>query len=774
MNDPDRPRDGQKPFPNDPSVSPDFPPGFAPYSSPGTPSTPFTGHGSHAFLLSSPSQSVESGSTFASPREGGYTPGSAMWAPTSHGIETDGDTRRDGPEDSDLMKKANMNVSSASLPPKQPRAPGNWLYRLWMGRWSMVILLFMGVGLAIGHHFFFTSLDGKPATNQMRYTRLGSIFSIAAKSCFVVATILAYHQRAWMVIKERAHSVRAVDTLFGAAENFIHLMSLTMFRNDLACLILALFVWTSPLIIVFSADTLSIDMLTRSENTQCPSIRTLNFELEGNNDWNFPQYPVNQSRSLMGLSSWNATRVVRNYSDPNFFDYWTSSSAQFQTVASSSLWGQKALVYEKAATEICGSGWNCSSTVSFVAPGYKCEELARGRGDEIKPLNGQLPPFTMDDLVPKGKNTYLAHATEGAYPPQILGDVSPGGMPPANYTIPKNFATFRTDPIIWLGYSSAKDLISKPPNSTNSTYSTYYTPIVFGCTHYRTRYKVKFNWYAGNTLDYEVLEREHLNKTINTTFIRSNKTKDQTLDVTHATPESNYVFPKDRYEYRVTAAYYSMGARLREIINGTMQGSISNTQAITTRLIDPTQWLPVPDVQAKLRDLYEDLIVSLINNPQFIEVAWASNSSASTGVATGSSVTDTVCQREITTNCFVYHKNALWAVYAVSIAVTFIGVILGFVASGRDNRDGELREMSFSEMVMATRGDSLQEVRWHQNMEKKKVKLLYERAPDDEDHGFVLEEKARSGPEKRGTGLGELARKSWRGKSEFEYRGNDA
>jgi hypothetical protein len=218
-----------------------------------------------------------------------------------------------------------------------------------------------------------------------------------------------------------------------------------------------------------------------------------------------------------------------------------------------------------------------------------------------------------------------------------------------------------------------------------------------------------------------------------------------------------------------------MGARLREMINGSVaiQGQIAQTTAINTRLIDPHFSLPVKDLQIELQEMYEDLIVSLINNPQFMVVSWASNASLMTGVATGSQMTDRPCQREVTTNCFVYHKNALWAVYSVSIAVTLIGVILGFVASMRDDRAGELREMAFSEIVSATRGRDLDEVRWDEHMDKGKVKVRYKEGLGEDSDKFILvdgaekEEKAYKTSSGRG-----LSQFSWRSRSDFEYRGN--
>ncbi|KAI5467939.1 hypothetical protein BGZ63DRAFT_372551 [Mariannaea sp. PMI_226] len=318
-------------------------------------------------------------------------------------------------------------------------------------------------------------------------------------------------------------------------------------------------------------------------------------------------------------------------------------------------------------------------------------------------------------------------------------------MPLFGPPYPEQLGSLRTDPVIWVGYTAVKDL-QRPLSSINKTtpeWNNSVTPIVFGCVHHQTKYTIQFNWTtAGET--YKVLNRTYMGKMINTTFLPNEKIEGYPLlDITVAEPKENYVLPRDKYRYRLAAAYYSMGARLREMINGTCNTqNVALTQAINTRLMDPHQSLPVKNMQTKLRGLYEDLIVSLINNPQFLVVSWAKKPWKRTGLAIGQEETNFPCEREHTINAFVYHEMTLWSIYLYATGFTLISVMLGFIAAREDDR-GHLREMIFSEIVSATRGQNLDEVRWDQHMDKKRVKVIYQKLPGDDPGRFVLKDNGQ-------------------------------
>ena len=140
---------------------------------------------------------------------------------------------------------------------------------------------------------------------------------------------------------------------------------------------------------ILTPATLTIEPSILTNATTCSSVRTLNFTPETINDWRQP-------RKILGLyelslSWWNET--TSNISDPNFFDYYTSPSQQVQQVATLSVYLQKTVTRENAAIDVCGTGWNCSFTISFTGPGYKCAEHVGSNAGGHTPKSKRLFRF---------------------------------------------------------------------------------------------------------------------------------------------------------------------------------------------------------------------------------------------------------------------------------------------------------------------------------------------------------------------------------------------
>lgn len=123
-----------------------------------------------------------------------------------------------------------------------------------------------------------------------------------------------------------------------------------------------------PLTVILTPATLVIEPALLLNETTCPNVRTLNFTPESTNDWRTAEKILGLYE--LSLSFWNTTSY--NMNDPNFFDYYTTPSQPVQQIATLSAYLQRVVVRQDAAIDICGSGWNCSFTVNFTGPGYKC------------------------------------------------------------------------------------------------------------------------------------------------------------------------------------------------------------------------------------------------------------------------------------------------------------------------------------------------------------------------------------------------------------------
>ncbi|GKT52368.1 uncharacterized protein ColSpa_12549 [Colletotrichum spaethianum] len=587
-----------------------------------------------------------------------------------------------------------------------PPEPVRLYNKYWHPSWNMYFFLFAGIAFALGHHFFYARLDGTVADGQIRMLRYGAALSFLSKASLASAVILAFRQRVWMTVRRKMLTLGAVDSLFAAAEDMTAVFNIEIFRQARVAMILAIYVWCTPLVVVLTSDTLTAQPATMREDTMCPSVRTLDFAQEETND--FRTTPKIENLFELSVSMWNTTSL--NQTDEHFFDYWIGTSWQFEEISTSAILGKKPMARTNAGIDICGMGYNCSFSIKFQGPGYKCEELASGVGATPKKLNGADVPFNMSMLAPVGNHTYIAHATLGEYQNPQMNDSLPGGIPTIPPPFPPHLGALRTEPVLFFGYAHVDDpSADQPSNNSDPRWQTAYTPKVFGCEHRETEYEVDFK-YSGQLQTTHVRKRTFLDRVVDTRYLPGVDAVDGTADNTTATPESNYILPKDVARYRRAMAYHSIGLQFRNFVNGTIfqPNTNANTRVLQTRILDQHNYLVVKDFMAEVQSLYEDVILSMFAQPRLLAVVWANDTSVKTGNDKG---TDMLypCTRERTDIRYRYHARDLWAVYSVAILLAVVGVAFG-VAAVRE--EGLVRNTRFSSIVAATRGPGLEKLPW--------------------------------------------------------------
>ncbi|PNP80443.1 hypothetical protein FNYG_06042 [Fusarium nygamai] len=602
--------------------------------------------------------------------------------------------------------------------------------------WNMCLLVLVGTLFAVGHHLFYLRLDGKEALNQSLMLRYGTIVAFCAKASLGTAVTVAFHQRAWRVVRNKTARVDTIDSIFTANTDVFSLFTWGSVRKAKIGTLLALYCWVTPLVVVLTSETLSVVVGVFEETTTCTSIRTLNFENEERVYWREPQKIDDQF--LASMSLWNSTLDLSmgdfNLSASDFtgelFDYYTGSTRQVDNfISTKSMLMGEAIVRKESAFEICGEGWNCSYVINFVAPGYKCEKLASGVGSEVKKLGNATAPFNTSVLAPTGNLTYCAVNDRGQYGhPQMVSHA--GGRPKARPPYPDNFGAFRTEPIMWIGYATVDDLsIPQPDMPGTEAWKKAYTPVIIGCEHYEVNYTAQFN-YTGGAQFVDIKKREYLRKVVDTTYI-SEKDPDKRLkDRTQAVPDRNYVFPTDVKRYRRIAAYHSIGYMLRQWLNGTttMPNYFVDSEVLSTRLLTRVNYLPVKNLEQEIRNFYEDIIISIFSDRSFSVVSWAANGKPS-GIAKGGPSTAYPCRRQRIATFFRYNMAQLLSVYAASIFLAVIGVLLGLQAY---QEEGTMRDMKPSSIMEASRASNLHVLGAH---EGSNVKIGY---------GLVHEEAGRS------------------------------
>lgn len=605
----------------------------------------------------------------------------------------------------------------------------------WHPSFTMYICFIFGILCAVGHHIFYSSLHGKIAERQSEMLRYGTLLAYGAKAGFSAAVISAFKQRVWVTVRSRFMSISALDSMFAAAEDMVAMLDYEFLRDAKAAWALALFAWTTPLVVILTSNTLLVEPRTMSQSTKCPAVRTLNFTFEETYEWRAP-IMINGLYEIP-VSIWNTTRREDD-SDPDWFDYYTGPSAAFQSSATLGAFLEEVVPRKNASYDTCGSGWNCTFFIEFTGPGYQCTELASGVGAVPKNLSQEsgeaVPPFQNTDfLLPRGDYSYYAFTSGGEYSPVQLENVSIGGIPnmdPSDY--PASLGALRTEPIIWVGYSVVNNPNQTQPFRNESTWADAFTPKIFACEHHETNYSANFTYV--NAEQYaSITKRTFGSPIINTTFQPGVMADDGTNDNTTATPTSNYIFPRDVARYRRTAAYHSYGKMLRGFINGTVTVSdalvqaIENTAAVQTKLLDQrNNYFPYADLMDRVQSLYDDIILSTFANPQFVEVAWAQRPAEMSGTLLQGGLNlkgddDDVddedleaymypCTRFRTGNTFAYQVRDLWMVYGVATLLTLACTAAGALAI-RDN-GGVTRNTRFSSIVAATRGPALEKIAW--------------------------------------------------------------
>ncbi|EXL93559.1 hypothetical protein FOIG_13409 [Fusarium odoratissimum NRRL 54006] len=500
---------------------------------------------------------------------------------------------------------------------------------------------------------FLLSLDGQEATSQSLMLRYGTIIAFCAKASLGTAVAMAFQQRAWLIARHKMARLETVDAVFTANNDIFSLLTWSSLKNSKIGTLLALYCWITPLVVVLTAETLAVVAGVTEELVSCPSVRTLNFDNEANYDCR--ERPVINGRTLRSVAHFNTTSRETKPKDFNLthFDYWNAASTMYRSVVSNkAVFMREPLVRDESAEEVCSDGWNCTYVVEFLAPGYKYEEVASGVGSKPRP---------------------------------------------------KDLDVFKNEPIIWIGYSTVKNINEQQPkNKEEKGWDIAYTAVIFGCEHYQVNYTVRFDYVRG-AQSYKIKKREYVRKVVNTTPVSENTPGKTSKKI--SVPESNWVHPQDFKEYCRTAVYHVIGNGLRRYVGGSVNTATNKTTTyiLLTSLGAKINPLPITDLHQGIQKLYEDLVMSLFSEPSFVAVAWASNGKPS-GTGKGDASTRYPCRQQRQTTLFVCKQVQLLCVYAASILLAVIGVLVGIQAY---REAGVMLNMKPSSIVGASKNGAL-------------------------------------------------------------------
>lgn len=129
--------------------------------------------------------------------------------------------------------------------PGTPRQPPIHLmsWYAWRPAWIMYFFFLFGLLCAVGHHIFYSTLDGKLADRQLEMLRYGTVLAFAAKAGLVAAVVTAFRQRIWLTVRSKLLSVAALDSLFAATDDVTAMWNVEVYRSATVAMALASFVW---------------------------------------------------------------------------------------------------------------------------------------------------------------------------------------------------------------------------------------------------------------------------------------------------------------------------------------------------------------------------------------------------------------------------------------------------------------------------------------------------------------------------------------------------
>ena len=101
----------------------------------------------------------------------------------------------------------------------------------------------LGVAFAVGHHAFYTYLDGKPADDQIRMMRFGNLLSYAAKASLMAAVVFAYRQQIWVAVSRNVFRLKTIDSLFAATNEPLSMFNWEFIKKGRIATCMAVLVW---------------------------------------------------------------------------------------------------------------------------------------------------------------------------------------------------------------------------------------------------------------------------------------------------------------------------------------------------------------------------------------------------------------------------------------------------------------------------------------------------------------------------------------------------
>ncbi|KAJ7261552.1 hypothetical protein C8J57DRAFT_1634612 [Mycena rebaudengoi] len=277
---------------------------------------------------------------------------------------------------------------------------------------KIVLAWLAAAALAIGHHLFNASLNGRivPSTgsssglhgvqSQAGASAIGTTFAFLVSALLGVSAGTAFLQCAWRLVRQRSFTVAGLDALWSSPYNPLAFLSIDFWKTGRGVVGIAALAWVFPLVVTFTPGTLSVETQINTVSEKC-MVQT---------------YDLGSSTALHE----ELGNALQSYTQP--------SVLANRTVAATLFGGQPF-----SPTSPCSG--NCSYLLSVNAPSFSCSlGVQNSSALTWTSINIYTPLYVADtfDASPSlnpysGWDSVGHYADYRAYIPVSIGDTIPRG-----------------------------------------------------------------------------------------------------------------------------------------------------------------------------------------------------------------------------------------------------------------------------------------------------------------------------------------------------------
>ncbi|KAL6791487.1 hypothetical protein GGI42DRAFT_335764 [Trichoderma sp. SZMC 28013] len=208
----------------------------------------------------------------------------------------------------------------------------------------MVSCLVCGIAFALGHHFFYSSLNAKIVQSNIEQEwniRIGTGLAFLVKTCLTAAAGFAYTQLLWTTLRSRHATLKGVDAMFSVTTNAWEFLTLELWRKGFGLVLIAGILWALPIVAVFTPAALTVQ----------------------------PSKQLNQSKSIERLPTINSTSPYpfAQWGNEGGGGYVAPSVAVARLVSS--------VASQGSILPIQAMGLNSSYSLDFYGPSLSCGPL---------------------------------------------------------------------------------------------------------------------------------------------------------------------------------------------------------------------------------------------------------------------------------------------------------------------------------------------------------------------------------------------------------------